>query len=506
MGHRSEPDRAPDRVDRARGRCTRGTPGRRSAGTDSGTDRRARRRIGPRARDGPCGSRSPGIVARRDAGPAHRLPGGNGRGRLPRRGTERHRVGGPGGRPDLHGSAQAGYWRPEGAAPRHRPVVQYEHAADPGRVDGGPPRHAPQPGAGPCPGAGQRQAPAPFVGSRMARRQRRRLRFAGPRHIGDPRHRAAAGRGAAGRRRRAVRLRRHRRRDELPAQGGPLGRVRRAQHGDVRRRRRRIGPVRRQCRPADRSGRVRQPEPGVRQREPHRPGGAPAGRDCSRRGRQHARPLRASAGLGRSGHRRRPDAVRQLRLRAARRRAALRPNELRPQEGDPGLLLPEPEHPAGCVQQRRRTYAAHRRCARRQRQGLGRLSDGGRHQPRAGPGGAAEGVRRPELLLVPGDVPGRLHAADGRHGARRVSCGRRAGLHRRRLRLGPERLGRPARQRSVHPRYRQRLAGPGLAHRFRRRRESAAGAQSPLRRFVRRHGPDQPGRRRRVAGRAVPDA
>ena len=237
MGNRPGSGRVPDRMDRTGVRCARGAPGRRFTGTGSGTDGRARRRTGTGARDGACRNRGPGIVARRDAGPARRLPGGDGRGRLPRRSAERHRVGGPGGRPDLHGSAQAGYGRPEGAAPRHRPVVQYEHAANPGSVDGGPPRYAPQPGAGPCPGARQRQAPAPFVGPRMARRQRRRLRFAGPRHIGDPRHRAAAGRGIAGRRGRAVRLRRHRRRDELPAQGRPLGRIRRAQHGDVRRRR-----------------------------------------------------------------------------------------------------------------------------------------------------------------------------------------------------------------------------------------------------------------------------
>ena len=55
----------------------------------------------------------------------------------------------------------------------------------------------------------------------------------GPRHLRHPRGCVAAGRGAAGRRGGPVRVRRHRRRDELPAQGRPRRRLGRAEHRDV---------------------------------------------------------------------------------------------------------------------------------------------------------------------------------------------------------------------------------------------------------------------------------
>ena len=286
-----------------------------------------------------------------------------------------------------------GRGRPEGPAPHPHPVVQRQHPADQRRSDGGPPRHAPQPGPGPHAGADQRQAPAPLLDRRLARRQRRGLRLAGPRHLRHPRHCAAAGRGAAGRRRGPVRVRRDRRRAELPAQGRPRRRLGRAQHGSLPRRRRRIDAVRRQRRPAARRHRIRQPQPGVRQREPDEPGRAAAGCGGAHRRRQHARSLRPPAGLGRPEHRRRPEGVRQLRLHAARRVAGVRPHELRQQEGHLRRLLPEPEHAPRRVQQRRRAHAAGRRRAGGERHGLGRLPDGRRHRPRAGPGRPAAGRR-----------------------------------------------------------------------------------------------------------------
>ena len=376
-----------------------------------------------------------GVVARGDAEPARRFHGGDGGGRLARAAAQRHRVGRAGRRAVGHRPRQPGRGRSEGPASHHHPVVQHQHAADQRRVDGGPPRDAPQPGPGSHAGADQRQAPSPLLDSRLARRQRRGVRIAGPRHLGHPRDCAAAGRGIAGRRGGAVRLGRHRRRDELPAQGRPRRGLGGGEHGDVPRRRRGIDPVRGQRGSAAGRHRFRQPEPGVRQREPDEPGRAAARCDSAHRRRQHARHLRASAGLGRPGHRRRPEGVRQLRLHPACRRAGVRPHELRPQEGQLRHLLPQPEHAPRGVQQRPRPHAAGRRRAGGQRHGFGQLPDGRRHRPLAGPGRPATGGRRPELLHVPGAVSRRLHPADGGHGDRSGARRRRARFHGRRLRF-----------------------------------------------------------------------
>ena len=119
----------------------------------------------------------------------------------------------------------------------------------------------PQPRPRPHPGPDQRQAPPPLVHHRLARRQRRRLRIAGARHLRHPVDRATAGRGAARRGGGTVRLGRHRRGHELPAQGRPLGRRRRAQHRHLRGRRRRGVQRRRQRRAAVGGHRLRQPQP-----------------------------------------------------------------------------------------------------------------------------------------------------------------------------------------------------------------------------------------------------
>ena len=501
--HRADAGTARAGIHVTGGRRGCGASGQRPAGTGRGPDRPAGGRAGPRARDDPDRDRGPGVVARGDAEPARGLHGGDGGGRLPCAAAQRHRVGGAGRRAVGHRPRQPGRGRSEGPASHHHPVVQHQHAADQRRLDGGPPRHAPQPGPGPHAGADQRQAPAPLVDSRLARRQRRGVRLAGPRHLGHPRDCAAAGRGIAGRRGGAVRLGRHRRGDELPAQGRPRRRLGRVEHRDVPGRRRRIDAVRGQRRPAAGRHRFRQPEPGIRQREPDEPGRTAARCDSAHRRRQHARILGPSAGLGRPGRRRRPEGVRQLRLHPARRRSDVRPHELRPQEGQLRHLLPQPEHAPRGVQQRPRPHAAGRRRAGGQRHGLGQLSDGRRHRPRAGPGRASTGGRRPELLHVPGAVPRRLHPADGRHGNRSGPRRRRARLHGRRLQLGPERLARDAPHRFLHPRHHQRLARPRVAQRVRRRQEPATGRQCELRRLAGGHRPGEHRGRRGVARRAV---
>ena len=92
------------------------------------------------------------------------------------------------------------------------------------------------------------------------------------------------GGGAARRGVGPVRLRRHRRRDELPAEGRPGGREHRGQHRDLPGGGRRHRDLRRQRRPAARLDRLRQPQPGVRQLQPHQPQ-----RAARRRGGPHRR-------------------------------------------------------------------------------------------------------------------------------------------------------------------------------------------------------------------------
>ena len=126
----------------------------------------------------------------------------------------------------------------------------------------------------------------------------------------------------------------------FPAQGRRIGRHARGQHRRLRGGRRRGVQRRRQRRAAARLSRLREPEPGVRRFEPDQPQRAAQRRDRAHRGRQHARRLRHPAGLGVALDRRRPEAVRQLRLHVVGRRAGIRAHQLRQQAGDRRLLLP----------------------------------------------------------------------------------------------------------------------------------------------------------------------
>ena len=167
-----------------------------------------------------------------------------------------------------------------------------------------------------------------------------------------------------------------------------------------------------------------------------------------------------------------------------------------------GFFLPQPERAARRLQQRQRPHAADRRCAGGARRRVGRLPDGEGHRRPARSGRAAARARRSRLLLGAGDIPGRLHAADGRSGDRhgdRRGCARR----RRRPRLGRERRARRPPRRPVHRQHRERLSRPRLADLVRHRHRPAARDQPPGRRLVRGHGPGQPRCRRRMARRAV---
>ena len=104
----------------------------------------------------------------------------------------------------------------------------------------------------------------------------------------------------------------------------------------------------------------------------------PQRRHRAPRRREHARRLGHAADLGIARGRRRPQAVRQLRLRVRHRRAALRPHELRAQAGDRRLLLPQPEHARRRLQRGRRAEPA------RGRPAVGRDRDAGRGQLRHG--------------------------------------------------------------------------------------------------------------------------
>ena len=174
-----------------RGRCAR-----RGAGRTAGADRVAR----PRPRHDAGGGRGAGAVARGDRQPAGRILRGDGRRRLPCPAADGDRVAGASGRALDRRSHQPGHRQPAGPAPDGGAVVQRQHPADQRRLHRRPAGDAAQPGPGPHAGAGQRQAPPPLVDHRLARRQRGGVRLAGTRHLGHPRHRAAAGRGTARRR------------------------------------------------------------------------------------------------------------------------------------------------------------------------------------------------------------------------------------------------------------------------------------------------------------------
>ena len=156
----------------------------------------------------------------------------------------------------------------------------------------------------------------PRGGHRLAgQRHRGRLAGAGP--VAHSLDRPAAGRGAARRRRGAVRLGRHRRRHQLRAEERALRGQHRVPHrpalhgerrrpGHVRRRRplvqrhRRHGPglhVRRQRRPPAGLGRLREPQPRVRRHAADQPRGERRRHAGGHQRRQHVR-ARHVAGMG----------------------------------------------------------------------------------------------------------------------------------------------------------------------------------------------------------------
>ena len=256
-----------------------GAAGRVRVGAGAGRRRPPGRGARPRARHDAVRGRGAGALPPGDRAPPRRIHGGDGRRRFPRAAADDHRVPGARRRALDRRHHQPGRGQPAGPAADRHPVVQRQHAADQRRVYGRQAGDAAEPGSRPHAGAGERQAPSPLVDHRLARRQRRRLRVAGARHLGHSGHRAATGGGAAGRGGGPVRVGRHRRRDELPAQGRRLRRHARAQHGRLRRGRRRGVQRGRQRRAAARRERVRQPQPGVRQLEPDQPQRAPQRRE-----------------------------------------------------------------------------------------------------------------------------------------------------------------------------------------------------------------------------------
>ena len=252
--------------------------------------------------------------------------GAGGRGGQPRPAALGQRVNGADRRHSGRGVQRPGPYGRRRPDPHARAFLQREPAAGRRRVAHHPAGQHARPGARSHAGAGERQAPPPRRHHHLARQRRLRWR-AGAGHLHHPGHRAAAGRGAARRRFRAVRLGRHCRGAQLPAQGRPLGRQRRAAHGRLRRGRRRHVHRGGQRRAAPGRRRLRQPQPGVRQQRPHQPQRAARRRrtaDCRRQRRRR----RSGAGLGRAARRRQPQAVGQLRP-PDRRRAGLRLRQLR---------------------------------------------------------------------------------------------------------------------------------------------------------------------------------
>ena len=185
------------------------------------------------------------------------------------------------------------------------------------------------------------------------------------------------------------RIRRHRRRDELPAEGRKFGRFGRGSQWFVRRGRRRPVHGCRELRPAAGWQRLLQPQRGVRKHGSDGPvDPAPGCREPDRR-RQHACSTAQGADLGFARGVRRHEAVPELRSSVREQRPpVLRSRELRQQDGERWFLLPQPEHPRRRVQQRRWQHPADRRSARRPgrcARWLRGLPDRGRDQPRAGP-------------------------------------------------------------------------------------------------------------------------
>ena len=129
----------------------------------------------------------------------------------------------------------------------------------------------PQPGAGPHPRAGQRQATAPVGGHRSLRWKRRRRRGPGPRHRHAAEHRDEPGRSPPRRRVGPVRLGRNCGRNQLRAEEQSVGWYDRGEGLAVPGGRRRDVHGGRQHRAAARRNRVPEPERRVRRGRPDQP-------------------------------------------------------------------------------------------------------------------------------------------------------------------------------------------------------------------------------------------
>ena len=194
VGPRQAQDARALAASRGGGRCGSPGCGRRRAGAGAGGQR-----LGPAARNRPariaqrasagrgrargCQTRP---VLRRDPGSAGGLYRGDRRRRHARPAPDRRRVAGARRHPLLRGLHQPGRGQPAGPAPEHRPVVQRQHPAHQRRLDRRP--------------AGDARATSP-------RTTRSPSSTASAATAGGP-----------------VRLGRHRRRPELPAQGRALRR------------------------------------------------------------------------------------------------------------------------------------------------------------------------------------------------------------------------------------------------------------------------------------------
>ena len=386
------------------------------------------------------------------------------------------------------------------------PLLQRQPAAGGRRGPDHPPRQPARPRPGPHAGAGQRQAPAPGRGHHLDRQRRIRWR-AGPGHLRDPVHRVAADRGAAGRRVGPVRLGRHRRGAELPAQGRLERRQPRAAYRRLRCGRRRRLHRGGQRRAAARADRLRQPQHGIRQHRPDQPQRAAGRRGAADRGGQRRRG-RPRPDLGIAHHRRQRQALGQLRPPVRRRRAGLRSCQLRQPAGGERFLLPQSEHAGGGVQRRPGAEPADRRrarCTRRHPRRIRRLPGGAGLGRKARPDRPGTGVRGSALLLVPGALPRRLHAAIRRRRPRRVAGRRPARPARRAHRVGRKRERRLQRSGFLHLRHGQRLARAGDADDVRSRPLPAGRDRTQRRSRLSRQRSRAPRRGRRVAGRTLHD-
>ena len=295
-----------------------------------------------------------------------------------------------------------------------------------------------------------------------------------------PVDRAPAGRGAPRRRRGAVRLGRHRGRHQLPAAGHQPGRHPPGQRRDDRRGRRRGLHHQRQQGVQARLARLRQPDRGVRELQPDRPQRPARRRAGPDRRRQHA--VRVPAQIFGT-----PEINDDVKLwlnsgylfGGGQQLYVI--GDYAAKTVDGGFYYRNPNTRAGVFS----NDGGATLLIGDVRDARDGVLDGSSNCPvvpivNNRPDAAAPGprVRRSQLLLVPGDVPRRLHAPVRR---------RREGL------LGDRRHPRPDRQAPVlgrqrglrlergavlHQQHRERLARPRLPHRV-RSRPLQAGRDQP---------------------------